>query len=440
MKIICGTDFSQHAAEAARVAAALGKRLKETVVLAHVFETTRFELFSRQLYGHLRGKRLEKLETEAQRLRKTGATVEEVFLEGSPAPALSGLETEANARLVIISSLGHIAPSRWLVGSVAERVAQMATVPTLVVRGDEAFKAWTRGERPLNILVGFDFSDSSDAALHWAADLQEVAPCKITVASVAWPPHERWRLGIDAHGFPDNPPDIQKILERDLRRRCEELLGKVHVQIRVSATWGRPDPQLIELARVERADLMVVGTNQRHGLERFWLGSVSRGVLHHAPVSVACVPVSAGIDLASERIPMFKRVLVATDFSKLGNRAIPFAFSTLYRGGEVCLLHVIKPVGSGARTRKAHRKRLKKLEAELRALIPGEAKARWITTRVEVVESRQPSTAICQASERFGADLICLRSHGRSGLSKAVLGSVAQDVVVRSTHPVLIVR
>jgi len=310
-----------------------------------------------------------------------------------------------------------------------------------VVRGDRAFKGWTAGGRPLNILVAFDFSGGSDAALRWAAGWLEIGRCKITVASLAWPPQEQWRLGIGDHrSLLDNPPEIQKMLERDLRRRCDELLGKVHAQIRVAAAWGRPDPQLIELARAERADLMVVGTNQRHGLERFWLGSVSRGILHHAPMSVACVPAAEAADPASVRIPMFKRVLVATDFSKVGNQAIPFAFATLDRGGVVCLLHITKPAGSGAKAQEAQRKRLNKLAAELRALIPSEAEGRTITTRVEVVENRQPSTGIYQASERFGADLICLGSRGRSGLSKAILGSVAQDVMARSRRPVLIVR
>jgi len=119
MKIICGTDFSQHAVEAAHVAAALAIPLKGTVALAHVFETTRYELLSKELYDYLRGKRLERLRTEAQRLRKTGTAVEEALLEGSPAIALTQYATETQARLIVVSSLGQIAPSRWFVGSVA---------------------------------------------------------------------------------------------------------------------------------------------------------------------------------------------------------------------------------------------------------------------------------------------------------------------------------
>ena len=181
----------------------------------------------------------------------------------------------------------------------------------------------------------------------------------------------------------------------------------------------------------------MVGTHQRQGIERFW--SVSREILNDAPMSVACVPASSTGEPVSECIPTFQRVLVSTDFSTLGNRAIPFAYATLYQGGVMCLFHALKPAGAGPKAREATHK-LKRAEEQLRELIPSEAAARWIVTKVEVVESDRPSTAICQAAERFGADLICIGSHGRSGLSKAILGSVAQDVMARCHLPVMVVQ
>jgi nucleotide-binding universal stress UspA family protein len=208
----------------------------------------------------------------------------------------------------------------------------------------------------------------------------------------------------------------------------------------VAAACSRPDSQLIDLARAEHADLIVVGLNQREGLLESWLGSIARGIVHNAPMSVACVPASWPDNSVSERVPIFKRVLVGTDFSKLGNQAIPFAYSMLYRGGVVRLVHVVIPARSTVKVQDAQRKQINKITDELRALIPSEAGARWVTTEFEVVTSRQPAASICQAAERFGADLICLGSHGRSGLSRAILGSVAQDVMARSLRPVLVVR
>src|SRR5215475_9246977 len=116
MKILCGTDFSQHAEEAVRVAAALALRLKGTMALAHVFETIHYQSLPKQLCNRLRAKRKEQLRTEAQRLRKTGITVQESLLEGSPASALAEFASKTQAGLVVVSSLGQIAPSLWFIG------------------------------------------------------------------------------------------------------------------------------------------------------------------------------------------------------------------------------------------------------------------------------------------------------------------------------------
>ena len=63
-----------------------------------------------------------------------------------------------------------------------------------------------------------------------------------------------------------------------------------------------------------------------------------------------------------------------------------------------------------------------------------------ILGEAHVIGSTDPAKAICQAARRFGADVICLGSHGRSGLSAALPGSVAQGVMAQSHRPVLVVR
>jgi nucleotide-binding universal stress UspA family protein len=443
MKIVCGTDFSQHAREAADAAAALTVRLEATLMLAHVMDASRYELPSKDLMDYLCESRRTQLKKEAERLRRQGATVEEQYLQGSPAVSLVKAANDSGARLIVVSSLGQIAPSRWFVGSVAERTAQNASVPTLVVRNQKPLHGWAHGQRTLNVVVAYDFSESGDAALRWTSFLSEIGPCRITVVYVAWPPEAAARFGA---GFdqphPYYPSEVEKLLKRDLQEKCEEVLGKAKLRFRVGAGLGRPDPQLIEIAADEKADIIVVGTNQRRGLAR--LGSVSRAVLHHAPLNVACIPIAAAEPVDRGSISRFKRVLVTTDFSKLGNRAIPFAYSALQRGGQVCLLHVVKSTSRSDGKARAHEtrhsERNDRLSTQLQALIPAEAKARGINTRVEVVEHAEIGTAICQAAERLGADLICMGSQGRSGLAKTLLGSVTQDVMARSHRPVLVIR
>jgi nucleotide-binding universal stress UspA family protein len=435
MSIVCGTDFSVHAAEAANVAAALADRLKEKLRLIHVVENSGLGALAPEVYNKLFAAIRERLHEEADRLRKLGADVEEELGTGSPYEVLVEAGRRDGTRLVVVSSLGQIAVSRLLVGSVAERTAENSPVPTLVVRDSAAFEDWARGKRPLRVFVGCDFSATADAALRWVSGLRKIGACEVSVGYVAWPPQENSRLGSDSPRWLEPPAEIQQILERDLKERVRELFNDHPVQLRVMTSWGRADLQLLEAASAEKADLLVVGTHQRRGMDRFWLGSVSRGVLHHAPMSVAVVPMPAATKLEPAPIPELRRVLVTTDFSDLANRAIPYAYATVRRGATVCLLHVAKPHVQGGKPDQHE-----DAKAKVRSLIPADADTRGIDTQIAIVESREPAQAICQTAERFGADLICMASHGRSGLAKTIMGSVAQEVMTRTKRPLLVVQ
>jgi nucleotide-binding universal stress UspA family protein len=56
------------------------------------------------------------------------------------------------------------------------------------------------------------------------------------------------------------------------------------------------------------------------------------------------------------------------------------------------------------------------------------------------VRAKDTARAIHETAERLGADVICLASHGRSGIARAALGSVAEEVMRNSRRPVLVVR
>lgn len=445
MNITCGTDFSIHAAHAANVAAALAVRGKSTLRLLHGVEPASVEFLPKPAVDQLRERLRRKLVAEGNRLRASGAHVSESLAFGRPHEVLANDAEPAKSNLIVVSSIGHVAPSRWLVGSVAEKTAQLAKVPTLVVRDHESLLAWLKGRRKLKVLVGYDFSASSDAALHWAASLKRFGVCRTVVAYVSWPPKESWRFGA---GGPDllteNGPGVRSLLERDLKERCAQVFGIGMPQLRVVANWGQAEEKLIELAHAEAADLIVLGTNQRRGLNRFWLGSVSREILHRATTNVVCVPAVETLNPVADRIPSYRRVLVPTDFSQLANRAVAYAYGAAARGGEVCLVHVIPPTNVSARETNRrdgpHAKRKRELTDRLQALVPDEALGRGIRSRVEIAEHQHPDAAICQAAERFGADLICIGSRGRSGLKKKLLGSVTEGVMRRSTRPVLVIR
>ena len=199
--------------------------------------------------------------------------------------------TKFKAGLVVLGAVGHGLARRVFSGSVAERTAESSPIPTLVVRPGGRLASWIRGEHALKILVGYDFSAASDAALAWVNQLGEIGKFEATVLYSNWPPDEARRLGYEGPlPLVTNPADIQKKLERDLKNRVARFLSKQKVTAIVEPGWGTPEGYLFEMASRQKVDLVVVGTHQRQGLGRVLLGSVSRAVLHHAKVSVAVVP------------------------------------------------------------------------------------------------------------------------------------------------------
>jgi nucleotide-binding universal stress UspA family protein len=291
--IACGTDFSATATEAVDIAAAMARRLKTRLVLVHIDEFYGMAGVDSRLFEAAVAHGRPELNRMADRLRGLGIDVDEKVLCGSAFDKLVTVATESRARLIVVGAVGHGLVRRLLVGSVAERTAEASPVPTLVVRPGGKLLSWIRGEHPLKLLVGYDFSAASDAALRWVKQLREIGKCQTTVLYSNWPPDEARRLGYKGPlPLAANPKEIQKDLERDLEMRVAKFLPNKEATVIVEPGWGNPEGYLFEIASREKVDLIVVGTHQRHGFGRVLLGSVSRAVLHHSKVPVAVVPPS----------------------------------------------------------------------------------------------------------------------------------------------------
>jgi hypothetical protein len=150
-----------------------------------------------------------------------------------------------------------------LVGSVAEKIVQISKVPTLVVRDHADLLDWAKGEGRLKVFVGYDFSASADAALHWAASLGRLGACRTVVTCISWPPKQIWRFGTGGHTTrTGNGPEASTSLERSLEERCAQAFGSAMPACRVAPGWGPLEERLIDLANAEAADLIVLGTIQ----------------------------------------------------------------------------------------------------------------------------------------------------------------------------------
>lgn len=429
---------------AADAAAALAQRAGEALILAHVVDEAGRDSLPKDVRESFLAPQRKRLHEEAERLRRRGARVREKLLSGTPDEALTEFARRVKAELVVISSLGQRSAARWLLGSVSERTVQNNTVPTLVVRAAEPWTPESWAVRKPRILVGVDFTVPSDAALRWLGGIIRLGPCEVVAVHVFSPARERERLGLAGA---EDAAGLRAILERDVRERVRQTTGLEDFRVRVEPGRAGNDVRLIEIAGEEQSDLMVVGTHQRGGLDRLWSGSVSCAVLHNAPMSVMCVPVMDAAEVRSAAPAAVSRVLVATDFSRLGNRAVRHACSLVGSGGIVRCVHVVHPRAlpggefqQGLGMDPLHENVLKSARRRLLALVPPDTAMRGLQFEVEVVEDREPARAICQVARRIGADVICLGTQGHTGLTNIVLGSVALAVLNETRRPVLLVR
>jgi nucleotide-binding universal stress UspA family protein len=436
MSVVCGIDFSECSANAAEVAAGIAARLNVPLYLVHALGDSPIEIYVDETTSILTATR-RALDELALRLRHHGA---EIHLRGELAPpkeALLRVAQVESATLLVFGAAGRRRAGGEPVGSTADRLAQRSHVPALVIRSAEPFRQWLALEKPLRVLVGLDFNLISDEAWIWAQELSRVAPVDVIGAHIYSAASEFQRLG---------QRDVQPVLRRELELRFRAMPG-ADVQFRLEpGIIGPFADDLLSVATEVRPDLIVVGSHERNAIARLWERSVSRSILRDAQSSVACVPLS--MSKAPRRGPEPRAVLAATDFSRVGNAALEFAYRQVGAGGKVYLIHVLPPADSRPPVQRndifavsaSLQAAKKSAEEELRSLIPLRSIIYDRFTEVLILESADPAQAIAQAAERLGADMICLGTHGRSGIGKAVLGSVAQAVLSKTRKPVLLVR
>lgn len=299
--IVCGTDFSEAATIAANSAACIaslsGEALQivcasgEIDVLAGSGEYARDD--ASPLTTH------ERLRSEVARLHKFGAHVDGVIDPAAPDRALLERARLKSTSLLVLGAVGHTLVERVLLGSVAERVAMESVKPVLVVRDMEPWVRWSTGKGGLRVMLAFDVGTSASAALEWVRRLRRLGDLQLTICWVVNPAHENQRVGATGEGAGiELLPKCLDTLWHEFRKMVGEEAKSPTTELRLEPSLGRIDSALTQLASETKQDLLVVGSHQRHGFERFWHASISRGVLRHAEMSVAVVAGGVGVTAA----------------------------------------------------------------------------------------------------------------------------------------------
>lgn len=418
--IVCATDFSSTAADAANVAAALAQRLGTRLLLLHVVSGGAKDSVALET---LLSEKREQLEREAARLRGGNMVIEQKLLCGPVADELVKVASERHARFLVIAAVGHGLAHRLLVGSVAERVAQTSPVPTLVVRPNSRLVQWAGEERPLKLVVGYDFSEGSAAALQCARELQQIPSCEVHTVYVEGRQHEDHRGGIN--GLGGAGAGAMNVVARELQTRVGSVLSGAGVTTAIFEGAHRADSHLEELANERKADLLIVGTR---GAQHVHYGSVARALLHRGAISVAVARVAPRA-AHSTQLPKFQRVLIATaSHAPSTDAAVRFGCAMVNRGGQLKILQMpVKGRQNGVALRP-------KTIREVRLLLPKKA-AEEYDIQLDVCCPEEPLRGIAHEAELFQADLICVAAPKANGNGTT---DVLERLVAMTHCPVLV--
>jgi nucleotide-binding universal stress UspA family protein len=283
------------------------------------------------------------------------------------------------------------------------------------------------------ILVPLDGSPLAESILPSVVEFARLTGAHVTLVRVVEPATE------DA-GVREAEAAVQPYLAGVAERLATEGLT-----VDTLVLSGQAADQIIE--RAHDFDLIAMATHGRSGIGRWVYGSVADKVLRGAGTPVLLVRARADGPVATGHP---RSILAPLDGSEVAEQALPLATAVAKAAGaELALVQSVfwvqmagggYPYGDGPVIQADEM--LEQAEAGARAYlgeVEGRLKADGLNVR-SVIRFDPAADSILSAAEEEQADLIVMSTHGRSGLGRWVLGSVADRVLRGATTPVLLVR
>lgn len=270
-------------------------------------------------------------------------------------------------------------------------------------------------ERLARILVASDGSEYSRGALATADALAKATAAELLIVSVAVVNPE----------YATVAPELRATALEKAQAALQEAGQRIVAAKRSELVVEADDPYhgIVEAAEEARADMIVIGRRGKRGLARDLIGDATAKVIGHASCPVLVCPRSA--QLASGPL------LAATDGSRYGDAAAWYAGKLAARlKRELIVVSAVLPDQTDTRRREAVNA-IERIEAAFQG---GQPKVKGI------VASGRPHEVIIETMQQHDASMVVIGSHGRTGIERLLLGSVAERVIGFADRPVLVVR
>jgi nucleotide-binding universal stress UspA family protein len=279
------------------------------------------------------------------------------------------------------------------------------------------------------ILCPVDFSESSRHAMRYAKTFAKIFDSELAFMHVS--PNVTEAYTALMPDFPNYGLKKEDLIEQ-FNEFTDDWSGKLTKVIRA----GTPYIEILEYAKEDDFDLIILGAKGHSKFERLFLGVTGEKVARKSQCPVLTVhdqPVKIEI----------KKILLPIDFSQLSYAVLPMVASLAKKfKAEINLLHVVE-IGHHMAPEE------KEKEYEYLEKIKERLAEQWeLPDEIREIETKKfirhfagsAGYGILEFAQDWDIDLITMATHGRSGLSKVLLGSVTEKVIKIAQCPVLSVR
>ncbi len=296
------------------------------------------------------------------------------------------------------------------------------------------------------ILVPLDGSELSERVLPYARSFAKALKLPVELLQAVDPGI------IDTLCDPERGRYID-IVEADMKANMQSYLGRVAGSFEGASTVtcfvaiGNPAEIIVDRGAADSATLIAMSTRGRSGVQRWVLGSVADKVLHSSASDMLLVRGNESAE-AGNREARLKTVIVPLDGSHLAEKAVPYAVELARRMKlEILLLRAYALPASIYFSGEEYGPDLGQLTEQIRDEAQGYLEAKVQQLRSEgladvssVLLQGEGAAEIIDTAQRTSDNLVAMCTHGRSGLSRWVLGSVTERVILHSGDPVLVIR
>jgi nucleotide-binding universal stress UspA family protein len=295
------------------------------------------------------------------------------------------------------------------------------------------------------IMVPLDGSDFAVQSLPVAEELARRSGAELVLVGVhpGLPPGPTGRV---PEPLARADREVAEAERQALEREAERLRGE-GIEAQAELEEGPVVDTLCARAR-ESADLVVMATHGRGRLTRFWLGSTADGMVRQCSVPILLVRPEGDGDAGTPAVEI-RDLLLPLDGSRVAESVLaPATELARVLGARVTLLQVVVPVmnpgfGVSDFPEGVDQALVEPMESEAEEYVADVADRlaeEGLEVETRVIRYPDAAAAILESAEELGTDLVAMATHGRGGVRRLLLGSVADKVIRAGETPVLVVR